>query len=42
MKTAFWGIDDVGSAIADNLSKPGHEILVGHNNPDSPGVRSAL
>jgi predicted dinucleotide-binding enzyme len=42
MKIAFIGIGNVGFAIANNLQKIGHEILVGHNNPGSESVKKAL
>jgi 8-hydroxy-5-deazaflavin:NADPH oxidoreductase len=42
MKIAFIGIGKVGFAIANNLQKKGHEILVGHNNPGSESVKKAI
>jgi len=42
MKIAFIGIGNVGFAIANNLQRKGHEILIGHNNPGSESVRKAL
>jgi hypothetical protein len=42
MKIAFIGIGNVGFAIANNLQKIGHEIFIGHNDPDSESVKIAL
>lgn len=42
MKIAFIGIGNVGFAIAGNLQKNGHQIVVAHNNPNSESVRKAL
>ena len=42
MKIAFIGIGNVGFAIANNLQKTGHEILIGHSNPGSESVKAAL
>lgn len=42
MKLTFIGIGKVGFAIARNLEKKGHQILLGSNNPDSDSVRKAL
>lgn len=42
MKIAFIGIGNVGFAIANNLQRKGHEIIIGHNNPDSESVKKAL
>ena len=42
MKAAFIGIGNVGFAIATNLQKKGHEIIIGNNNPDSESVKKAL
>lgn len=38
MKIAFIGIGNVGYAIANNLSKKGHEIWVGSNDDNSKSV----
>ena len=42
MKLAFIGIGNVGFAIANNLQKKGHEIIVANNNLESESVKSAL
>jgi len=42
MKIAFIGIGNVGFAIANNLQKTGHDILIGHSNPGSESVKAAL
>ena len=42
MKLAFIGIGNVGLALAGNLQKKGHEIIVAGNNPDSESVKKAL
>lgn len=42
MKLAFIGIGNVGFAIANNLQKKGHQIIVANNNPDSGSVKKAL
>lgn len=42
MKLAFIGIGNVGYALANGLQKKGHEILIGHNRPDSESVERAL
>ncbi|MCX6179324.1 MAG: NADPH-dependent F420 reductase [Chlorobiales bacterium] len=42
MKIAFIGIGKVGSALAGNLSKAGHEVTVGARDPYSENVLSAL
>lgn len=42
MKLAFIGIGNVGFAIADNLQKKGHEIIVANNDPTSETVKKAL
>ena len=42
MKTGFIGIGKVGFAIAGNLQKCGHEIIVGHNNLNSESLKKAL
>jgi len=42
MKIAFIGIGNVGFAIANNLQKLGHEIIVGSNNNDSKSLKRAL
>lgn len=42
MKIAFIGIGNVGFAIANNLQKTGHQIIVANNDPDSASVNKAL
>lgn len=42
MKIAFIGIGNVGFAVANNLQKLGHEIIVGSNNNDSKTLKKAL
>ena len=42
MKLAFIGIGNVGFAIARNLGKKGHDIIVANDNPDSDSVRKAV
>lgn len=42
MKVAFIGIGNVGFAIANNLQKLGHDIIVANNNLKSPSVIRAL
>jgi len=42
MKIAFIGIGNVGFAIANNLQKLGHQILVANNNNNSESVRKAM
>jgi 8-hydroxy-5-deazaflavin:NADPH oxidoreductase len=42
MKTGFIGIGKVGFAIASNLQKCGHEIIVGHDNLNSESLKKAL
>ncbi|MEM6894581.1 MAG: NADPH-dependent F420 reductase [Bacteroidota bacterium] len=42
MKLAFIGIGNVGFALADNLEKKGHDIVIGHNNPQSESVVQAV
>ena len=42
MKLAFIGIGNVGFALASNLFKKGHEIIIASNNPDSASVQKAL
>lgn len=42
MKTAFIGIGNVGFAIADNLGKRGHHIIVATNDPGSKSVVKAV
>ena len=42
MKLAFIGIGNVGFAIASNLEKKGHEIIVASDNSESESVRKAL
>lgn len=39
MRFAFIGIGNVGFAIADNLQKKGHEIIVASNNYSSESVQ---
>jgi len=41
MKLAFIGIGKVGFALANNLQKKGHEIIMGHNNLNSPSLLDA-
>jgi len=41
-KTGFIGIGNVGFAIANNLQKCGHEIIVGHNDLNSESLKKAL
>ncbi|MCB0628457.1 MAG: NADPH-dependent F420 reductase [Lewinella sp.] len=41
MKLAFIGIGKVGFALADNLQKKGHEIIMAHNDPESKSVVAA-
>ena len=41
MKLAFIGIGNVGFALADNLQKKGHQIIIGHDNPNSESVKKA-
>jgi len=41
-KIGFIGIGNVGFAIASNLQKCGHEIIVGHNDLNSESLRTAL
>lgn len=41
MKIAFIGIGNVGFALANNLQKAGHRVIVANNNPQSDSVRSA-
>jgi len=42
MKTAFIGIGNVGFAIANNLSKRGHNIIVATNDPGSKSAVKAV
>ena len=42
MKLAFIGIGKVGFALADQLQKKGHDIIVAHNNLNSKSVFQAL
>lgn len=42
MKIAFIGIGNVGFAIANNLQKNGHQIVVANNNANSESVTKAL
>ncbi len=42
MKIAFIGIGNVGFAIANNLQKKGHQIVVGNNDSGSESVKKAL
>ncbi|NLH46163.1 MAG: NADPH-dependent F420 reductase [Acholeplasmataceae bacterium] len=41
MKIAFIGIGNVGFAIANNLQKIGHQIIVATNNKNSDSVKNA-
>ena len=42
MKLAFIGIGNVGFAIANNLQKKGHEIIIANNDENSETVKKAL
>lgn len=42
MKLAFIGIGNVGFAIANNLQKKGHDIIVASNSENSQSVQKAL
>ena len=42
MKLAFIGIGKVGFALADNLQKKGHQIIIAHDNSRSNSVISAM
>jgi hypothetical protein len=42
MKTAFIGIGHVGFAIADQLQKRGHQVIVANNDPGSESTGKAL
>ncbi|GGP01378.1 hypothetical protein GCM10010992_01530 [Cloacibacterium rupense] len=42
MKLAFIGIGNVGFAIANNLQRKGHEIIVANNDENSETVKKAL
>jgi len=41
MKLAFIGIGNVGFALANNLQKKGHEVIIAHDNANSTSVRKA-
>lgn len=41
MKLAFIGIGNVGFALANNLQKKGHDIIIAHNNVKSKSVVNA-
>ncbi|RKN76781.1 hypothetical protein D7Z94_23640 [Ulvibacterium marinum] len=40
MKLAFIGIGNVGFALANNLQKKGHEIIIAHNDVKSSSVQA--
>uniref|UniRef100_UPI00345CBB5B NAD(P)-binding domain-containing protein n=1 Tax=Flavobacterium sp. TaxID=239 RepID=UPI00345CBB5B len=42
MKLAFIGIGNVGFAIANNLQKKGHDIIIANNDENSETVKKAL
>ena len=42
MKLAFIGIGNVGFAIANNLQKKGHEIIIASNDENSQSAQKAL
>lgn len=42
MKLSFIGIGNVGFALADNLQKKGHQVIIAHNNPGSDTVKMAI
>lgn len=42
MKISFIGIGNVGFALANNLQKKGHEIIVASDNSESKSVQKAL
>ncbi|MBV7270532.1 NADPH-dependent F420 reductase [Winogradskyella luteola] len=42
MKLAFIGIGNVGFALANNLQKRGHKIIVAHNDSNNKTVKEAL
>ncbi len=42
MKLAFIGIGNVGFAIANNLQKKGHNIIIANNDQNSETVKKAL
>lgn len=42
MKIAFIGIGQVGSALARNLQKAGHQVTVAARDPNSKSVQAAL
>lgn len=41
MNITFLGIGNVGSALADNLAKHGHTVMIAARNPDSKTVKAA-
>lgn len=41
MKIAFIGIGNVGFALADNLQKLGHQVIIANENPNSESVQMA-
>lgn len=42
MKIAFIGIGNVGFALANNLQKKGHDVIVASDNPESNSVQKSL
>lgn len=42
MKIAFIGIGNVGFAIANNLQKKSHQIVIGNNDDNSASVKKAI
>ena len=42
MKLAFIGIGNVGFALANNLQRQGHDIIIAHDNINSDSVKQAL
>lgn len=42
MKLAFIGIGKVGYALANQLQKKGHDIMIAHDDPQSHSVQKAL
>ncbi|MEM7572841.1 MAG: NADPH-dependent F420 reductase [Bacteroidota bacterium] len=42
MTLAFIGIGKVGSTLAHQFQQQGHQILIGHHNPNSSSVQAAL
>lgn len=42
MKLAFIGIGNVGGALAAQLHRKGHTVIIAHNNPESDSVKKAL